>query len=105
MTAIRAAAEEARARSPFAESERKAKTLQAEKEAAVAAQEFTKAARLRDEEHQLRRSLPDPLWTIEPDHVLLEILRLPDCEAARIVRAAGATPEAVRAALLEEMQK
>ena len=91
-------------RSPFREVETRIKTLQEEKESAVAGQDFEKAIRLRDQEHELRKSLPERPWTIELEHVLLEMLRFPDCEAARIVQAAGTTPEAVRAALLEEMQ-
>jgi ATP-dependent Clp protease ATP-binding subunit ClpA len=102
--AIQAAAEEAKARDPSREIEQKLKAIQEEKEAALAATEFTKAARLRDEQDELNRSLLVPAWKIELDHVLLEILRIPDCEAARIVRAAGTTPEAVRAMLLEEMR-
>jgi len=35
--------------------------------------------------------------------VLLGLLRDPDCEAMRIMKAAGASPEAVRAAVLREL--
>jgi len=101
---VRAAAEEAQARSPFRETEQKVKALREAKEYAVADQDFEKAIRLRDEEHELKRSLPDPTWMIGLDHLLLEMLRIPNCEAVRIIQAAGTTPDAVRAALLQEMR-
>ena len=101
---IRAAAEEAQARSPFRELEQKAKALREAKEYAVADQDFEKAIRLRDEEHELKRSLPDPTWMIGLEHLLLGILQTPNCEAVHIIEAAGSTPDAVRAALLEEIR-
>jgi ATP-dependent Clp protease ATP-binding subunit ClpA len=101
---LRAAAEEAQARSAFREIEQKVKALREEKEYAVADQDFEKAIRLRDREQDLRRALPEHPWTIGLDHLLIEMLRAPNCEAVRIIEAAGTTPDAVRAALLQEMR-
>ena len=56
---VRAAAEDAQARSPFREIEQKIKAVQEEKENAVAALDFDKAADLRDQERELRKSLPE----------------------------------------------
>jgi len=101
--AILAAAEEAQTLSPHREIEQQIKTLREEKNNAVAELDFPKAAQIRDKERELSKSLPDPSWTIRLEHVLLGLLRDPDCEAMRIMKAAGASPEAVRAAVLREL--
>jgi ATP-dependent Clp protease ATP-binding subunit ClpA len=100
---LRAALDEARALSPHRELEDQIRHLDEEKEEAVAAADFDKAARLRDRADELKKALPKTSWTVGPEHLLLALLRAAGSEGLRIVQAAGVNPETLRAAVLREL--
>lgn len=101
--ALKAAVNEAWARSGKKELKDRLEQLKREKEQAVTAQEFERAARLRDEGDAIKKKIGEEHPRVEPPDLLLALLRTPDSVAARIIQNLGLHPEQVRTEVLRRL--